>query len=230
MIVIISGGIGSGKSLTAVRYAARKSLKNEVIANFTLKKVKYTKLKYGDVIEVTKDEKGRDVKKVNWDYWKQHKNSDVLLDEAHGIKGLSSRSSMSKSNQLFSEWFAQVRKIFGNTGDQNYIKTMQKLNNNAFQKYFDAFMDKSNNFLVVTQKPRKIEINLRELSHIFINCEKIKVNDENLIINNCFFGSGTYDAIEAAEMGQKPKRFIFRAEPYYKMYDSYELINFDAET
>lgn len=223
MIIIISGGIGSGKSLTAVRYAVMKSAKNEILTNFTLKKVPYVQLSYNDIIKVETEGK-KQVKKVNWDFWQNHKNSDVILDEAHEF--INSRSSMSSENKMMTAWFSQARKIFGNKGDQNHINAMQRLSQSYFNKYFDKFMTLPNNMIFVTQKPRKIDVNLRELSHVFIVCQKKMINNIMFIILNCYFGNDVYDAVEAQELGQRPKRFIFAAKPFFKYYDSYELINF----
>ena len=233
MIITIAGGIGSGKSLTAVKHVAEESKRNIVFTNFKLKGIKYHRLKKEDIITEISDEKKSSDKKqvtksvVNWDFWNKYKGCDIFLDEVHNL--INSRNSMSKQNQLYSEWISQIRKIFGSSGDQLYLDKLKRLNSTLFNKHIEAVIGKSNNIYLITQKYRKLDVNFRELYHIHIQCHKKMIKDKVIIINDYYFGDDQYSAIEYAEMGQKPKRAIFLGNKYFKHYDSYELLSTGGE-
>ena len=165
--------------------------------------------------------------KINWEFWEKNRNCDVFLDELHNL--ISSRRAMSKINQAFSEWISQIRKIWGSTGDQNQIDLLKRMNNKTFGKYVDRIMAKSNNIYLITQRVRKIDINFRELCHVYVQCQKIKIKNHIYIINNYWFGDDNMSAIEAFEMGIKPKKTYFYGNDYFKYYDSYELISTGGE-
>jgi len=231
MIIVISGGIGSGKSLTAVKHAVEESKHNKVLTNFTLKNIKnYYRLKKDDVLLTTTDGK-KTTTQVNWEFWENTRNVDIFLDELHNL--INSRRAMSKENIAYSEWIAQIRKIWGEQGDQNHLDTLKKMNNNLFHKVVDRFIAKSNNIYLITQKVRKIDINFRELCHVYIQCHKqiIKRNGKKyvLIFNNYWFGDDNCDAIEYAQMGVKPKKTFFMGNDYFNNYDSYELVSRGGE-
>ena len=140
---------------------------------------------------------------------------------------------MSKENILYSEWIAQIRKIFGEQGDQNYLDALRSMKNEYFHKYVDKVISKSNNIILITQKVRKIDINFRELCHVYIQCHKQVIKRKGkkyvLIFNDYWFGDDNCDAIEYAQMGVKPKKSFFVGDKYFKNYDSYELISSGGE-
>lgn len=233
MIIVLSGGVGSGKSISAVRYAMDS---DNVLANFSLKHhPKFTRLKREHIILENKSvpegcRKPVVEKKVNWDFWRQHQNSDVFLDEIHNI--MNSRTAMSKTNILMSEWLSQVRKLWGSSGDINMLKYLRKMPNKSFNKYFPYILHRSRNLWFVTQRPRKVDINVRDLCHVFIQCSKIEIIKDGqkhvVIINDVWLGTDNIDAIEMCEMGAKPKRCMFYANNYFKNYDSYEIIGMEG--
>ena len=198
MIICYLGGIGSGKSISAVRQIIDSG--QFVFTNFKLKnyKGKYHRLKYEDIIEKNSNnsKKQADNYSVNWDFWDKardkHKSFSIFIDEIHNV--ISSRSSMSIHNKLMSRWISQIRKI---TSDSEV-----------------------NHFYMISQKIRKIDIDFRELAHIFIECNKIKKNDKTYIIQTF------YEGIERYELGIKSTRKWFIADPYFKFFDSYEMIKF----
>ena len=229
MIIIMSGGPGSGKTLSAVHYAM---MSNRVLANFKLKHHDgYVRLKMEHLISESKDipegcRKPVVERKVNWQFWNDNRGCDVFLDEIHNI--MNSRTAMSKKNILLSEWMSQIRKIWGSTGDVNLIKFMRRLPNEAFNKLFPEMISRSRNLWFITQRPRKLDINARDLCHVYMQCNKIEVIKDNvkhvIIVNDVWFGNDNYDAIEMMEVGVKPRRCYFYANPYFKNYDSYEII------
>lgn len=223
MINIISGGVGSGKSVTAVKHAVDEAKHNKILTNFRLKKISHYRLKKNDIIKRFHDKKRKIIdSKVNWDFWEKHRNCDIFLDEVHNI--INARNAMSKQNKLMSEWLSQIRKVWGASGDQNLIDKLRRVSNNAFSKIIDAAIAKSNNIWLITQRPRKLDVNFRELSHCLVQCNKVQRGKDVFILNNYWFGDDNDDAISYMEMGVKPKKRIFYANPYFKFYDSYALI------
>ena len=198
MIICYLGGIGSGKSLSCVREIIRNN--QYVFTNFKLKnmKGKYHRLKESDIIsEVETDsKKAKDNYKVNWEFWeaarKKHKSFSIFLDEIHNV--IHSRASMSIRNQLMSKWVSQIRKI---TSDSEH-----------------------NNLYIISQKIRKIDVDFRELAHIYIECNKIQKGDKVYIINTY------YEGLENYEIKNKCARKYFLANPYFKNFDSTEIIEF----
>jgi len=136
---------------------------------------------------------------------------------------------MKKENIKYSEWISQIRKIWGDQGDQNHIEALRRMPLGLFQKHVDAIVSKSNNIYLITQRVRKIDINFRELAHIYIQCKKMMVGDQVVIINSYWFGDDNNDAIEYAMSGVKPRRRAFIGNEYFKYYDSYELISTGGE-
>jgi len=229
MIIVISGGVGSGKTLTEVKFAVEDTKNKKVLTNFTLKNIKnYHRLKKEDVL--ISDEKDKIVG-VNWEYWNKNRDCTIYLDEMHNL--ISSRRAMSAQNQYMSEWISQIRKIFGNQGDQNHLELLRRMNNREFHKYINPIMKLSNNIVLVTQRTRKIDINFRDLCHVYIQCNKqeIRHNGKKIVViyNNYWFGDDNNSAIEYAEMGVKPKTTFFIGNDYFKHYDSYELISTGGE-
>jgi hypothetical protein len=119
MIVIITGNVGEGKTVTAVKEIVTRA--NFPVTNFNLKNIDYYRLRYADI--VTKDFK------VNWNFWdkfkRKHKNFSVYLDEAHSV--ISSRRAMSKNNICFSRWLAQIRKILSDDENNHLFIITQTL-------------------------------------------------------------------------------------------------------
>ena len=189
------GGIGSGKSLSVVRRVV-ESGDNYPLTNFRLKKIKYHRLKLSDIIK-TKDGKSA----VNWDFWEKvrttHKAYSIYLDEAHNIIG--SRSSMSKQNQLMSRWISQIRKILSDSKD--------------------------NHIYVITQKPRRIDVNFRELAQVVIECQKITKGKDVYIIQRFYNGFDDYELAKSGLKKASAKSF-FKGNKYFKYYDTGEMVTF----
>jgi len=232
MIILISGGIGSGKSLSAVKMILKNT--NIVYSNFKLKGVKnHIRLKWEHMIKQVVDDKRTNPKttyykdEINWDYWKQTEGCNIYLDEMHNI--VDSRSSMNKKSILLTQWLSQIRKIHGQEGDQNDLNFLKRVNGNIFRLCVDDIINKSNNIICITQRVGKIDVRFREMSHIYIQCQKIKIAGEIFIIQNYYFGDDNISAIDSYEMGHRPKKAIFHAPKYYKYYDSYELISTGGE-
>lgn len=119
-IIIISGGIGSGKTLLAVKQIVTRD--KPAFVNFEVSHPKAQRLKWGDLFLGEGKERT-----INWEFWKdaQRKGGfDVYLDEIHNL--IPSRKSMSSQSILLNQWLSQVRKLLGSTNENNlYIITQR---------------------------------------------------------------------------------------------------------
>ena len=122
MITIYLGNVGSGKTACAVREILNnenrrktfsnirtKNLKNNVEINpsMIIRKVQVdTKVKRdGTVVPVYEI-------RLNKEFWQAIKEPiNVVLDEAHTI--INARRSMSKVNQIVTDWLALIRRVLG---------------------------------------------------------------------------------------------------------------------
>ncbi len=161
MIIIILGGIGSGKTLTAVKNIV--DTRNFAFTNFRLKNLrgKYKRIEYSDVIN--KDEQNKKAV-VNWGFWsdvkKNYKDYSIFLDEIHNIAH--SRRSMSTTNILLSKWLSQIRKILQDSP--------------------------TNHLFLISQTERKIDVDFKELAQVIISCKKFQVG-KNVYIRNNYYNS-----------------------------------------
>lgn len=203
MIIIYLGGIGSGKTVSAVRHVIENPM--TYYMNFNMKNTKDChRIKVADIINSEKEKlpenskrKPRVINSVNWKFWekaRQKGNFSIVLDEVHNL--VHSRRSMSKTNILMSKWISQIRKILADKEDSHLI--------------------------LISQKIRKIDVDMRELANLIIECSSIRIGKRTWIRQNF------YSSIEAYEYGMKMKsKFIFRANPYFRYYDTLDLVTFE---
>lgn len=202
MIICYLGGIGSGKTLSVVK----NMIDNDAFCftNMRLKKFnKYHRIKKEDIIQSYHDEekKGKDKKsyKVNWGFWdharKKYGRYSIYLDEIHNIAH--SRRSMSRENVLISKWISQVRKILSDST--------------------------INHLYVISQTERKIDIDIRELTHVVILCTK------KIIRGKVWIKQYLYDSFASYQMSIPFMRKVFLGNPYFKYYDTNEMVQFGDE-
>lgn len=194
MIIIYLGGIGSGKTISAVRDIYNHP-DNFPYTGFALKKMKHHRLIFDDIIISDVNKSGKKVPvDVNWNFWKtareEHKNFSIYLDEAHNI--ISSRSSMSRRNKLMSNWISQIRKILY-TSPKNHIH-------------------------IISQTYRRLDINFRELAHVFVECKSMKMSNGAVWVKQEFF-----NGIDDYMMNKRTGRCAFLANPFFRFYNTYEI-------
>lgn len=165
------------------------------LTNFNIKHKEYHRLRFNDLIT---EHEGK--QKVNWDFWddtrNRHKNFCIFLDEANNLVG--SRTSLSKKNILLSQWISQIRKILHDSPN--------------------------NHIYIITQLPRMIDVNFRELCQVVIHCKKLIIGEKTIILNDFYNGFKNF------EIGNKITRTWFKADTFFRYYDTYQLIRFkDAE-
>lgn len=118
-IIVICGGIGSGKTLLAVKQLITRDRKAYV--NFEVNHSKAQRLKWTDLF--TGEGKER---KINWEFWKasQLTGFDLYLDELTNL--VPARRSMSSQNVMLMQWLSQIRKILGSTHENNLYLITQR--------------------------------------------------------------------------------------------------------
>lgn len=164
MIIVFVGGIGSGKTLSAVKMIMES--KNYALTNFKLKNVGkgfYHQIKFSDVL--IKDEKEKYVG-INWEFWNKlrdnKKTFSIYLDEIHNV--ISSRQSTTKRNILMSRWVSQIRKILSDSPNSHLV--------------------------LITQRFEKLDIDFRELAQIIILCDKFIIGGK-VYIKQFFYDGDT---------------------------------------
>ena len=238
MIKLIIGGIGSGKSVTAVKEITDRN--NPVFTNFNLRNPNVIRLKTEHIISETPDESGKNIKKkVNWMFWNEYVSDngpfDIVIDEAHNV--MHSRRAMSSWNILFTTWLSQIRKILGSNEKNHLYLVTQRLKGIDLAGrdlcheiiYVNKFFITNDGMMIKSDSPESIP-NLRTMKtkirteHGYIEKEIPQV----YIMKHHFLGEYSVDKFEAfLDNGRcYDYRTLFLANPYFKYYNSYELISF----
>lgn len=227
MIKLLLGGVGSGKSVSLARYVY--SRQNPVWVNFPILAKNARRLMLSHIIEkevlgVRKNGEEVTKQKVNYSFWRENlgDSCDIVLDEAHNI--LMSRMSMSKNNVLITQWLAQIRKILGASEHNDIILSSQRLAG------LDVIPRELCSEIIAVQKLTLKE--MQETRVIKNGRAEIKMLPVVVIIQYHFMGDRCLDAYTAwKELGQKSFKYrsSFVANPFFQLYDSYELIDFGQE-
>ncbi len=223
MIIGIIGGVGSGKSVLASKFAYESS--HHCFVNYDLRVKNITRIKkehiiQEDIVDVTARGKPITEFNVNWGYWNkqlaEHGNYNIILDEVHNI--VHSRKAMTKWNVVASMWISQIRKILGEKEETHIY--------------------------LISQKLARIDSAFRDLVHHIIYCEK--TIDESRIYNTTvfdngkrvrkkvpavyvfmhhFMGENCLNKYENFLFGMKSYDYksYFLANPYFQLYNSYQL-------
>ena len=190
MIICFLGGIGSGKTLSVVKEIINKN--QFVFTNFELKNLKnYRRIMYKDIFE--EKEKGKF--DVNWKFWndfsESHKEGySIVLDEVHNL--IHSRRSMTGTNILMSKWVSQIRKILSDS--------------------------EHNHLYLISQTLRKIDVDFRDLIHIFIVCKSVNIKGKVWIKQTW------YDGLENFLNAKSKIKTVFLGNPYFKYYDTKKIV------
>ena len=201
LIIAILGDVGSGKTLSAVKLMKERG-------NFTFTNIE-TKLKNTQrILRENIIKKDKNSVAVNWDFWQEqvdkYKGFDIVLDEIHNIAH--SRRAMSKENTLLTIWLSQIRKILGES--------------------------KRCHIILISQRIMRIDTAFRDMLDTIIFCEKVPTSRGFVIKQYLFMG----DAVDKYTLWVNNRReakrqrvyriFTFKAENYFKYYDSYALVKF----
>jgi len=219
MIIILTGNIGSGKTLSAVKEIVDRQ--QRIFTNFEINGLKHTRLKYDHLFK--EDEENKKKMKLNFSFWKtaiSKGNFDIYLDEFHNV--MNARRSMSKRNVLASDWLSQIRKILG---ESEY-----------------------NNLYLMTQKLRRIDINSRDLAQKCIKCIKQEFKDVliptevmiegkltvkrlplTMIYKYHFPDADALNAFEFYGMNTCNGMTRFVGNGYFKYFNSYQLVDFGSQ-
>jgi hypothetical protein len=223
MIRIILGGIGSGKTLTAVMKMSESAL--PIFTNIQTASPNAIRLKHSMIMtDVQANPNTKHTRKaVNWDFWKQaiakYQNFHIYIDELHNI--MSARRSMSGNNICMAEWVSQIRKITG--------------------------ASEVSDFVVISQELSRIDVALRDLATEIIYCEKketpqkiatrclqngrmvTKILPTTYIMTYYFRGTNCvekYWLFRDQRQRTYDRRSYYLANGYFKLYDSYQIVDF----
>lgn len=148
-IIIRLGGVGSGKSLCAVRELVKGLNGLETYTNIETKGIpNVTKLKpemiiKRDIISVNKQGTPKFKMTVNSEFWKSlPKGVNILIDEFHSLAD--SRRAMSNVNKTVNDFIALIRRVLGENSGQ------------------------SGDLIVITQLERRIDVVLKELATLIL--------------------------------------------------------------
>ena len=213
MIELILGGVGSGKTLTAIKVIKTSSY--PCFTNFATKKLSAHRLKIEDIIIKNA---------VNWEFWKKQlkekKNFHIILDELHNI--MHSRRSMSKFNILMSTWVAQIRKICGSSEKTHLYCISQEL-----ERVDIAVRDLTNHIIYCEKK--KLQ---KMPTYVYENSKcVIKMIPQTWIFCSHFTGSRASQRYAYFRDGMAKADFTtyFLGNDYMRYYDSYDLVEFGSE-
>jgi len=220
MIILIVGGIGSGKSCSAVRTMLRS--KYHTFTNMNVRLPNATRMYKEDIIMTSYEGKNRKLD-VNWDFWnkakEKHENFNICLDETNNL--FSPRKSLSLWNQKAIEWVSQIRKQLGDSEKTHLI--------------------------LVTQKLKRLDVGFRDLLHVIVDCRKHQTGHkvETVILDSgrlrkimipetyielkYFFGKNVEERYRARDLSKSwNSRIMFYANPIFKYYDSYQIFGESA--
>lgn len=195
--------------------------KAHCFTNFKVYHADITRLKTKHIINFEESKP----KTVNWAFWNEarekHGNYNIVIDELHNI--MHSRRAMTKFNTLMSTWVAQIRKVTGSSEKTHMI--------------------------CISQEFERVDIAVRDLAAEIMYCIKVqrgekrteirqgkrllkKIIPRSYIIKYHFVGPGCqqrYTAFRDFAKKSYNYRTMFEANPYFKYYDSYELLELGEE-
>jgi len=230
MIRIICGGIGSGKSISAIRMIKNRG--NKAYTNFSTKKLDTIRMRWKDIINkkpLITNKQGEVTKwdmSVNYEYWRKELQKhpfDMYMDEVQEI--VNSRSGQNKEVKTFNLFFSQIRKVLS--------------------------YNEENDLNCITQRPRSIDVTLRDLAQEWIFCKKQllpklitttmhngkKIKTPLVLIWQYHFNGDSInsDGITIDEFNMMVKLKLYKiqdcfiANEYYKYYNSYDFVTFGEE-
>ena len=246
MIKAIIGGVGSGKTISMTKMLI--DLKQLTFSNFNINAPFVERLLKDNIISkrVETNDKGKEkeVAFINWGFWNSiGKPFNLAFDEIHNV--LHSRQSMTKWNTLMSIWVSQIRKILDSDEKHHLYLISQKLDRidvalrdlihtvtfcecyvqmrvgNTWRTVpKNIYKEKYQDFYPLRQIPTEVMINgklEKRLCDVTWIKQTIFRGDKALMMFDrwAYGNEKTYD-----------KRTCFLGNPYFKYYNSYELITF----
>lgn len=223
MIFAIIGGVGSGKSVSAIKKIM--SYKNKCFINFNSQAPNSFRLKKEHIV-LEEDNGKKKEYRINWEFWNKardkHGNFHLFLDEVHNL--FHSRMSGSKWNIMGTMWIAQIRKVLGDS-------------------------EKTHIFLI-SQRLSRIDVAFRDLLHGIIFCQKIKDESKQYltkiwekgklksktlpaiyVLQYYFIGDTCVEDFQNFMFNNTKSyhhRSYFLANPYFQFYNSYERLGESA--
>lgn len=203
MIIIFVGGIGSGKTLSIIKELVERSKYSRAFVNFSTRNIPNTeRIRLDWIVGKTQVEKGKKLvekKTVNWEFWNALKNE----------------------KKRFSIYLDEVHNILDSRRSASTYSVLISHWLSQIRKVLEQ--SERDHLYVITQKINRVDIRIRDLAHWIIECEKV-IHDEKVIILRRY-----YRGIEAYMRNECARTTYFIGNPYFKYYDSYELVDFGNE-
>jgi len=201
MIICYLGAFGSGKTISMVRDAVTSN--GFCYTNFDLLRYKKWKRIYlKDILKY--DDKGKIIGS-NWEFWeevrlkhqKKNESYNIYLDEIHNV--LFARAHATQLSKRLLYWVFQCRKVLND--------------------------DCRNNLIISSQDWGQVDIALRRLMQVIIECRRIKLRNGTEIVKHYFY-NGCMNYERGIRCG-KPKGFV--SNPFFKDYDYKALVKFGED-
>lgn len=196
MIINIIGGLGSGKTLTAVKSSIEDfDNKIKIFCNFNIEipheKISFQELKDNDI----RTEEGKQ-------YWlNKFSGIDLAIYIDEATNWLDARTSMSKNNQIVTAWLSQIRKMLGSS-ETSHLYLISQL-----KKQLDVRSRDLTHITIRCGKKIKGKFKFKEKGKLIIQ--------DKIIITNIFY---------LHEMNKVIKT-NFIGNPYFNYFDTHEIIN-----
>ena len=228
MIIGILGTVGSGKSISAVKFMVENEYLN--FTNLNIKsqnciRIKRENIIKEEIVEYTKLGKPIKQLKVNWDFWnkslKKYNNYNIVLDEAHNL--LNARRGTTKNNVLMGEWISQIRKLLGDSEKTHIVFVSQRL------KRLDLVArDLFDTIIYCESHKTKVKITCPCLYHGKLIYKKVPLV---YIKQSYFLGEDCMEKYHAYREGnRKAKTFStsFLSNKYFKNNDTFKIVGESA--
>ena len=208
MIIIYLGGIGSGKTLSVIKEIVDNMQK--VYINFRLKNIKNChRIKIADIINLPntriqmigdKEYKTKVPASVNWDFWEN----------------------VRETNKSYSIVIDEIHNVIHSRRSMSRTNILMSKWVSQIRKILSDHP--YNHLYIISQTISKIDKDFRDLAQIIVECKKFEKN-KNIYIKQTY-----YSGMTSYQYGFKAVSKVFKGNPYFRYYDSTELINFaDAE-
>lgn len=127
-------------------------------------------------------------------------------------------------------WNKQRKKDFSIYLDEAHnivhARTSMSLRNRIMNKWISQIRkilsdSPTNHLYIITQLPRMIDVTFRELTQVVIHCSKLEYKNKVYIIQKFYNGFRDY------ELNICSAKTYFLGNPYFKYYNTKELVKFD---
>lgn len=199
MIICFLGGRGQGKTLSTIKTILDSAkIRNFPLTNFRLSNnIAYHRLELKDMITEGETEAGKKIIRPNWVFWEH----------------------VRKKYPSFSVYLDEAHNF---VGSRSFMSPVNKACSKWASQSRKILNDSpENNLILITQYLNMIDLNFRLLSEWYVDCQKIKLGKTVYIYQTW------YNGLQMYEIRRPSFKRRFLANPYFKYYDTKELVIFE---